>query len=151
MPLHGVLSLEELVSQRPFIICQIYGTQMGKSISVAISITYKVVIMMWFLSHFDFNLFAVILPQVPFFFLIKLFFIWFLNSDWNSCYLRNQFLWKFVLIVIGDFKVSAAPASIGCTHFVFFSANLFNLSKYRNSFSAVLLQCLLAYIAADAI
>ena len=62
MPLHGVLSLEELVSQRPFIICQIHGTQMGKSISVAISITYKVVIMMWFLSHFDFNLFAVILP-----------------------------------------------------------------------------------------
>ena len=48
MPLHGVLSLEELVSRRPFIICQVHGTQMGKSISVAIRITYKVVIMISF-------------------------------------------------------------------------------------------------------
>ena len=48
MPLHGVLSLEELLSRRPFIICQVHGTQMGKSISVAIRITYKVVIMISF-------------------------------------------------------------------------------------------------------
>ena len=145
MPLHGVLSLEELVSRRPFIICQIHGTQMGKSISVAISITYKVVIMMWSLSHFDFNLFSVILLQVPFFFLIKLFFVWFLNSDWNSNYdLHNLFLWEIVTIIIDDFKLSAAPASIGYIHYIFCPANLFNLSKYRNSFSAVLWQCLLA-------
>ena len=43
-----------------------------KIISVAMRSTYNLVITMWFLSHFDFNLFAVMLPQVPFF-LKKLF------------------------------------------------------------------------------